>query len=350
MLGTYYGDYLGLKNLLNSQHPKSNAHDETLFIIVHQAYELWFKQILHEINSIGSIMSKPQIEEGQMGVVVHRLERIVEIQKVLLDQLKIMETMTPLDFMDFRDQLYPASGFQSIQFRLIEMKLGLKLKDRIHYAKTMFLNRLKEEDQKILLQEEEAKSLVDYLDQWLARFPLMSDLSFTFWQDYHKVVDEMLKNDRMMIENNPLLSEEEKEANVKNWEATKETFKSFFDENKHAELKKLKKRQFSHKALQTALFISLYRDEPLLAMPFKILTRLIDIDENFTTWRYRHALMAHRLLGTKIGTGGSSGHEYLKIAADNNRVFTDLYNISTFLIPRSKLPKLKQEWKEKLNF
>jgi tryptophan 2,3-dioxygenase len=94
----------------------------------------------------------------------------------------------------------------------------------------------------------------------------------------------------------------------------------------------------------------LYRDEPLLNLPQKIITSLIDIDENFTTWRYRHALMAHRMLGTKIGTGGSSGHLYLKRAADNNRVFVDLFNLSTFLIPKSRLPKLPDSIKKELNF
>jgi tryptophan 2,3-dioxygenase len=77
---------------------------------------------------------------------------------------------------------------------------------------------------------------------------------------------------------------------------------------------------------------------------------MMDIDENFTTWRYRHALLAQRMLGTKIGTGGSSGHVYLKRAADNNRVFLDLFNLSTFLIPHSRLPKIPETLKKKLNF
>ena len=88
----------------------------------------------------------------------------------------------------------------------------------------------------------------------------------------------------------------------------------------------------------------------MLTLPFNIITSLMDIDENFTTWRYRHALLAQRMLGTKIGTGGSSGHLYLKRAADNNRVFTDLFNLSTFLIPNSKLPKIPLEIKQKLSF
>ena len=94
--------------------------------------------------------------------------------------------------------------------------------------------------------------------------------------------------------------------------------------------------------LQAALLINLYRDEPILHLPFRFLSLLVDIDEQFTHWRYRHALMVQRMIGTKIGTGGSSGHGYLRKAAEKNKVFTDLVNLSTFLIPRSALPALPQ--------
>jgi tryptophan 2,3-dioxygenase len=118
----------------------------------------------------------------------------------------------------------------------------------------------------------------------------------------------------------------------------------------HEELISKKERKLSQKAILNALFILLYRDESMLTLPHQILTSLMDIDENFTTWRYRHALMAQRMLGTKIGTGGSSGHQYLKRAADNNRAFIDLFNLSTFLIPRSRLPEIPLNIKKKLNF
>ncbi|MBY0384308.1 tryptophan 2,3-dioxygenase, partial [bacterium] len=97
-------------------------------------------------------------------------------------------------------------------------------------------------------------------------------------------------------------------------------------------------------------FVQLYRDEPLLQSPFHLITCLQDIDENFTQWRQRHAQMAHRMLGAKMGTGGSSGHKYLAAAADKHKVFTDLFNLSTFLIPKSQLPELPQDLKKKLGF
>src|SRR5215470_4039776 len=125
-----YAEYLKLDRLLSSQEPKSAAygrpaHDEMLFIVVHQAYELWFKQILHELDSVLALFRADSVDERSIGTAVSRLDRIVEIQKLLVDQLRVLETMTPLDFLDFRDMLVPASGFESVQFRLIENKLGL---------------------------------------------------------------------------------------------------------------------------------------------------------------------------------------------------------------------------------
>jgi tryptophan 2,3-dioxygenase len=106
----------------------------------------------------------------------------------------------------------------------------------------------------------------------------------------------------------------------------------------------------SHKATLAALFIQLYRDEPLLQLPFRVLTLLMDIDEQLTNWRSSHALMAQRMLGSKIGTGGSSGHGYLKSTISNKRIFTDLFNLSTYLIPRSQLPILPESLIRNLDF
>ncbi len=135
-----YSEYLSLKTLLTSQSPISNiggdpAHDEMLFIVIHQVYELWFKQLLHEIDSILKIFSQSDVPESKVSIAVSRLDRIIEIQKILIDQIRILETMTAMDFLEFRDYLFPSSGFQSSQFRLIENKLGLPQKDRLKYGK-----------------------------------------------------------------------------------------------------------------------------------------------------------------------------------------------------------------------
>ena len=116
----HYSDYLQLDKILNAQTLESDlqdahAHDEMLFIIIHQAYELWFKQILFEIDSVADLMSQHVINDNSpdLQTIVHRLGRVATILKVAVHQIDILETMTPMDFMDFRDFLRPASGFQS---------------------------------------------------------------------------------------------------------------------------------------------------------------------------------------------------------------------------------------------
>ena len=147
----YYADYLRLDALLAQQVPESDragspARDEMLFIIVHQAYELWFKLILHELDRIQEDFGREVVEDDSLGRVVHGLERIKEILKLLVHQLDVLETMTPLDFLDFRDLLSPASGFQSVQFRLIEMRLGLRGEDRLRLDDRRFDLLLSERD------------------------------------------------------------------------------------------------------------------------------------------------------------------------------------------------------------
>ena len=108
--------------------------------------------------------------------------------------------------------------------------------------------------------------------------------------------------------------------------------------------------RFSARALQAALFINLYRDEPALQLPFRLLSMLMDVEENLTTWRYRHALMVQRMIGFKIGTGGSSGHDYLRQTAERHRVFADLFALSTFFIPRSRLPALPPDVRRAMDY
>jgi tryptophan 2,3-dioxygenase len=106
----------------------------------------------------------------------------------------------------------------------------------------------------------------------------------------------------------------------------------------------------SHKAFTAALLINLYRDEPILHLPYRLLQVLVDIDENFSTWRYRHALMVLRMIGAKIGTGGSAGADYLRRVAHHNKVFRDLFRVSTFLIPRSAIPALPEDVRSTMGF
>jgi tryptophan 2,3-dioxygenase len=351
----HYNSYLQLDKLLNTQELRSAtlgelAHDEMLFIITHQVYELWFKQIIHELSSVMDMFADDLMDEHEISTAISRLDRVVEIQKLLIDQIRVLETMTPLDFLDFRNFLFPASGFQSFQFRVIEVMLGLKTDGRITYNNAHFAQVFTEEQREFLINLEENRTVIQYLESWLERTPFLTFKGFDFLKHYKGGVENMLKNEKEGITTSDYLTEKEKEMRLRMLGDTDTYFLSVLDENTHALLLEEGKLRLSHKATVAALFINLYRDEPILQMPFRLLSKLVDIDEFFTTWRYRHAQMVLRMLGKKIGTGGSSGHEYLHATAVKHHIFGDLHNISTLLIPRSELPKLPNEVKKELDF
>lgn len=353
--GINYHDYLKLDDILNCQHMLSveknrPAHDEMLFIVIHQTYELWFKQMIHELDSVLEIFNKDHINEKQMGVVNSRLHRIFEIIKVLEHQIQILETMTPLDFLEFRDLLYPASGFQSLQFRIFENKLGLKPDQRMPFNQSHYHAHFPEQHVEALKKVESEKSLFDCVEKWLERTPFLEMEGFDFWQEYTRAVRQMFEKETTIIQNNSLLSDKDKKRNFEIIKNSANAFESIFDEQKYNELKKQNQWRLSFKAVSAALLIQLYRDQPVFQQAFQLMTNIINVDEIITSWRYKHSLMARRMLGSKIGTGGSSGAEYLKASTEKHKIFNDFFQLTTFFIPRSLLPELPQEVEEKLGF
>ena len=336
----HYHDYLELDKILNAQHPESDkhlasAHDEMLFIIIHQAYELWFKQLHHEADSIVGIMKKPALNDNspELQTVVHRLNRMAVILRVLIHQIDILETMTPMDFLDFRDMLRPASGFQSWQFKLLEAKLGLKFEYR--HGKEYYTSQLKKHHIDLIKKAETEHSFLQLVNDWLERMPFFDDASLwtnfsnpnsdihPFWEEYKKAYSNSLA-----------------EAEKNNMDAFDEVL--FHHKETHYTLSAIANR--------SALFIMLYRGYPLLQLPFQLLNNLLEIDEQLSTWRHRHMNMVHRMIGTRIGTGGSSGKDYLKSAAEKHYIFKEIAQLTSFLIERKKLPQLPKEIEKNLGF
>lgn len=351
----HYQSYLELDKILGAQNPRSRAvgeeaHEETLFIIVHQVYELWFKQIIHELKSVVKLFSENTLDEKNVGIAVQRFNRVIDIQKLTIDQIHVMETMTPLDFLDFRNYLFPASGFQSVQFRLIEILLGLPNEQRITYNNSHYSKVFDDKTKANLAELEDSKNLFELVQDWLERIPFLEFKGFSFLEQYKTAVSNMIQREKAAIVSTDILHDHEKEMRLKMLGDTNTYFESVFSEEKHNELIRTGKVRLSYKATIAALLISLYRDEPILHLPFMLISKLIDMDELMTTWRYRHAQMVLRMLGRKIGTGGSSGHDYLMQTALKHQIFVDFHNISTFLIPRSELPKLPDDIKRELGF
>lgn len=345
----YYGEYLQLDKIIEAQAPVSfnenneKAHDEMLFIIIHQAYELWFKQILFEVNSVTEIMAKTAMDDNStdLQTVVHRLKRVTTILKVLVQQIDILETMTPMDFLDFRDMLRPASGFQSWQFKIIEAKLGLKFDQR--HGQSYYTSQLNKQDIDAIKSAEEGETVLQLINKWLERMPFFKEDGLwqnyistpnttanstnnihPFWKDYESIYDAGLA--------------EGEKINVTHFR------KIFFEETENAE------RMLSPEACRSALFIMMYRGYPMLELPFQLLDTLLEIDNQLGNWRYRHINMVRRMIGTRIGTGGSTGAGYLQGAMDKHYIFKEISQLNSFLTDRRKLPKLPTQIAERLGY
>lgn len=335
----YYSEYLGLDKILNAQVLESEkygvqADDEMLFIIIHQSYELWFKQVLHELNLIHHLFSKPTLSDNDSDVysVVQKLRRVSAILNLLVDQMGIIETMTPLDFLDFRDFLSPASGFQSIQFKQIEALLGLKYEDR--HGQSYYLSQLSEKDREKVLSYERKKSLLELLNNWLERMPFSEEEKY--WKGYAQFDEHPFFNTYRQVYQDSL--KENEQENLK-----------YFDQIFYEEYGQ-RPSVLSPSAKRNALFIMLYRDYPLLHLPFELLSQLLDVDHQLSMWRYRHVNMVKMMIGNRVGTGGSTGASYLKAAADKHQIFEELASLTSFLLPRNLLPQLPRKLVDDLSF
>ncbi|XP_068134980.1 tryptophan 2,3-dioxygenase [Hyperolius riggenbachi] len=343
--GLIYGDYLRLDKVLDAQVLQSEVkgnkiHDEHLFIVTHQAYELWFKQILWELDSVREIFQNGHVrDERNMLKVVTRIHRISIILKLLVEQFSVLETMTPLDFFDFREYLNPASGFQSLQFRLLENKIGVPESLRVPYNRRHYRDNFKGKENEMLLKSEEEPALLGLVEAWLERTPGLEETGFNFWGKLQANIFQGLEEECQQTKGKP--DSEDKEEKLAELQKQKELFTALFDEKRHEHLVSKGDRRLSYKALKGALMIYFYREEPRFQVPFQMLTSLMDIDILMTKWRYNHVCMVHRMIGSKSGTGGSSGYQYLRsTVSDRYKVFVDLFNLSTYLVPRHWVPRL----------
>jgi tryptophan 2,3-dioxygenase len=342
MKSVHYSDYLQLEKILGAQQLESDlnqqhAHDEMLFIVIHQAYELWFKQILFEVESAIAVMKQPAVNDNspELQTIVHRFNRCVTILKVLVQQIDIMETMTPMDFLDFRDMLRPASGFQSWQFKTVEARLGLKYEHR--HGQEYYTSQLRPEQVQLIKEAEQDQSFLELLNVWLERMPFFDELDH--WDGFEQVGESDGSTHPFWATYRNIYEQSLGEGERNNLAAFDELFMSGET-----------KMTLSPKASRAALFIMLYRGYPMLQLPFQLLNSLLEIDEQLSTWRYRHMNMVHRIIGLRTGTGGSTGKAYLKGALDKHYIFKDIAQLTSFLIERRRLPKLTSALAGRLGF
>uniref|UniRef100_A0A8C9T717 tryptophan 2,3-dioxygenase n=1 Tax=Scleropages formosus TaxID=113540 RepID=A0A8C9T717_SCLFO len=355
--GIIYGDYLQLEKIVSAQVLQSELrgnkiHDEHLFIVTHQAYELWFKQILWELDSVRDIFISGHVrDERNMLKVVTRMHRIAMIFRLLVDQFAVLETMTALDFFDFREYLSPASGFQSLQFRLLENKIGVPDNQRVPYNRRHYRDNFRGQESEMLLCSEQEPTLLHLVEKWLERTPGLEENGFNFWGKLQKNIEDGLRLEKEKLEKKE--ESEEKEEMMAEHNKQREIFTALFDEKRHDHLLSKGERRLSYKALQGALMIYFYSKFMLFSELDLTVPGTSTLNACPTTPTYHpdndhlvflldnHVCMVHRMIGSKNGTGGSSGYHYLRsTVSDRYKVFVDLFNLATFLIPRDWVPKL----------
>ena len=352
----YYSDYIELNKILNSQHPKSfesleEGNDEMLFIIIHQVYELWFKQILFELDLVRHIFIRDRINDNSddLSKVVQKLKRIGKILELINQQVSVLETMTALDFLEFRNALLPASGFQSKQFRLIEARLGLKMEQRYkkEYYKYTRRGSLSEADLREVDMAENESTLKELILRWLERMPYLDE---QYWKEYRR-------SSPVDRRSTPQGTPSDHEDRHKFWADYRNAYKTSLSGNEADRLAEFDKVFFEAgrgnvppAAMRAALFITLYRNLPIFHLPFELLNTLSEIDELLSNWRYRHFMMVRRMIGLRAGTGGTSGAGYLEGTLSQHYAFREITEVATFLIERSKRPVLPNALKEKVSF
>jgi tryptophan 2,3-dioxygenase len=254
-----YTSYLALDEILGAQRPRSDEHDEILFIVVHQVYELWFKELLHELAYLQELL-----EKGRGPQALSTLKRILTILKLIVAQIDVIETLTPAQFLGFRDRLESASGFQSAQFRELEAVLGRR-------------------DRGVLAAYEEGTDPYRRIEAALGRRSLYdSFLRYLVRRGYDVPADRLERDVTQPVE----------EA-----------------EGVHAAI------------------LAAYRDDGEAA---QVCERLVDLDEGFQEWRYRHVKMVERTIGSRSGTGGSPGAKYLRTTL-HQPMFPDLWSVRSEL-------------------
>ena len=298
-----YSEYLRLEELLKLQdgvkgEKRKISNDELHFILVHQNFELWFKLVINELKCTRDILASDYVEETKLPQAVHHMDRVIEIFKLMSQQWRVMETLEPQDFLNFRDELGTASGFESVQMREMESLMGSKWIDG-----------------KLVGNIGNGKSLYDGTCEWLERTPIQGSV-YNSKEDQTKV-DEFIK--------------EYLSAHKKLYPDTNQEAANFFNEDKS-----LRRRRAG------LVFIESYRELPLLAWPRKLISTLIELEQSMILWRTSHARMVERMIGRRIGTGGSSGVDYLDMTT-KYRVFIDLWAVRSILIKKEALPTIKNK-------
>lgn len=351
-MSTTYWDYIRVEDLLRLQggleHDESDlSNHEVVFITVHQVFELWFKLALREFRSLRDLFHQDRVPEQAMASAARSLDRITRIFRIANQHWQVVESLNTRDYLDFRDKLFPASGFQSAQMREIEIILGLGEDERVGLGeKGKWLEALKHMDggdssalERVKSALDDRPSLKQAVDDWLYRTPIRGSQPGADGDEaiVQAFIDDYLAAVRRMIE-----STVEERLDARLDEEEKQGIRARYEKEILAAEDWLAPADERVRRIRAAiLFIESYRRLPLLSWPREILDRLVETEQSMLIFRQRHARMVERIIGRRVGTGGSSGVQYLDETAILYRVFKDLWAARTYLLPEGALPRLE---------
>jgi len=343
-----YADYLRLKELLALQGGVTGreadlASDELLFVVVHQVDELWFKLVLRELERVRDVLAQEFVNEEQIAPAAAGLRRVVKAFELASAHFALIETMSPRDFLDFRGKLAPASGFQSPQFREIEILLGLSEAARARVlAATGMRDPLGPRSdlsgwarEKVEARLRQGLTLERALSNWLYRTPI--DGSRPADRDDERnvaaFVDSFLEKHRDEV------------AKVRDHARASGLLDPALDQQFEAEIADARRfltegPRERRRTRAAALFLELYRELPLLSWPREVLDLIVQLEQAFLVFRQRHARMVERMIGRRVGTGGSDGVRYLDETARDYRVFADLWEVRRILVRKDAKPAI----------
>jgi tryptophan 2,3-dioxygenase len=290
---------------------------------------------VHELARVRDLLGQPEkrpeerrVPEEDIPRITELLGRVNEVLRLLTDQFRIIETMPPVHFLAFRDALAPASGFQSVQFREMEILAGLKDSDRIGPA-AAYAVPLSRAEREVVERRSKEMSVREALFDWLRRTPV--DEAFPgFAESFGRAFLGYLREQRSLQEQNPTLAKEAKAEALALIDRQTEAMHRYLSPGDKATAR-------AHAAF---LFIASYRGEPLLGWPYTLVEKIVEFEEGLRLMRYRHARMVERMIGVRVGTGGTAGASYLDATAFRYRVFGDLLEARNFLLRADLLPPL----------
>jgi tryptophan 2,3-dioxygenase len=343
-----YSGYLRLDDLLQLQdgpegHSPPPSNDEMHFIITHQAFELWFKQVRAELDAVHGYLARTSVDEKHLPQMVHHLERVIEIFRLLANQWKVMETLSPQGFLAFRDRLGTSSGFESWQMRAMEMRLGLKQESRVadmdpmaHMKKLHAEGKINDEAFETLEMISIEPTLEALISSWLARTPINGSVPSD--TDDQATIDAYVDAHLNTMKAH---SDQVIEHMVSIGHGSPEALKPRMDANLASARDFLKPDGVTNRARAGLLFIESYPELPLLSWPRRLIDTIVQLEQSMLLFRHAHARMVERMIGRRMGTGGSSGVDYLDKTA-TYRIFTDLWAVRTVLLPRQSLDDVIQ--------